>query len=65
MQDRVKLRTAHNAWLQSRAALDAWIKEVLDGRIEPDRGWGLRLTEDCQKKHEALMLAAKPFTQPK
>jgi hypothetical protein len=65
MEDRVKLRTAYNAWLQARDALDTWIREVLDGRIEPDRVRGLRLVEDCQRTHEALMLGTKPFTQPK
>jgi len=65
MEDRIKLRTAYNAWLQSSAALDTWIREVLDGRIEPDRVRGRRLVEDCEKTHEALMLAAKPFTQSK
>ena len=45
--------------------LDTWIREVLDGRIEPDRVRGRRLVEDCEKTHETLMLAAKPFTQSK
>ena len=65
MEDRAKLRTAYTAWLLSRDALDTWIREVLDSRIEPDRMRGLRLVEDCQRTHEALMLGTKPFTQQK